>query len=58
MIALLVAGAGAYFGGALAGGVLAMVVFGLFSYTQFISWWLTLPSIIVMFIIATWRSSS
>jgi len=58
MIALLVAGAGAYFGGALAGGVLSMVVFGLFSYTGFISWWLTLPSLIIMFLVATWRSSS
>ena len=58
MIALLVAGAGAYFGGALAGGTLAMLIFGIFSYTGFISWWLTLPSLIVMFIVATWRSSS
>lgn len=56
--ALLVAGASAYYGGALAGGVMAMFVFGFFGMTGFLEWWLVLPSLIVMFIIATWRSST
>ena len=56
-ITVLVGGAGAYFGGALAGGVMALFMFVWLIYIAFLNFWVGIISIILLFIIISWRST-
>lgn len=56
-ITILVGGASAYFGGALAGGIMALFMFAWLMYIGFLHFWVGIISIILLFIIISWRSS-
>ena len=52
-----VAGAAFLFGGLLAAGLLAMLVFGYITRIGFLSGWVTIPSMILIFIITSWGAT-
>lgn len=55
-ITLLVAGASAFYGGPLAGGVMALFIMAYLMYVSFLNFWVGIISIILLFIVVTWRS--
>lgn len=57
IIVILVSGAAFLFGGLLASGVMGMFVFGYMNYIGFLSAWLTIPSMILIFIITSWGAT-
>jgi hypothetical protein len=57
VIVLLVAGLGSYYAGGVVGGLLGAFLFGLFAFVGFIPLWSVIISIVMLFIILTWRST-
>lgn len=57
IIIILVVGAGTMFSGQFIGGVLGMFVLGFFGYMEFISWWVTYPTLVFLFVYIVWGSS-
>lgn len=54
IITLLVAGAGALFGGAMAGGLLGVFMFGWLMYVGFLNFWVGAISLILLFVTVAW----
>jgi hypothetical protein len=57
LIVIGVAGAAFLFGGLLAAGLLAMLVFGYITFIGFLSGWVTIPTMIIIFIVTSWGAT-
>ena len=57
LLVILVAGSAYMFGGAIAGGIIAMLIFGYFLFIGFVSGWLVIPSMIFIFIFTAWGAT-
>lgn len=56
-IVILVSGTAFMFGGAVAGGIVAMLIFGYFLFIGFVSGWIVIPSMIAIFIFTAWGAT-
>ena len=56
-LTLLVAGAGFMFGGIIGGGISAMIVMGYFTLIQFVTGWITIPSMVMIVVVVSWGAS-
>lgn len=57
IILIIMAGAGALYGGALIGSAIAIFILGIFSYLGFIPWFIGYPTMLFLFIYIVWGSS-
>lgn len=57
IVLIIMAGAGALYGGALIGATMAIFILGIFSYLGFIPWFIGYPSMLFLFIYIVWGSS-
>jgi len=57
IIVIGIAGASFFFGSLLSAGFMAMLVFGYLTYIGFLSGWITIPSMILIFIVTSWEAT-